>query len=185
MSIGTELRRVEAQVRELVWDAFSNDDAVAVGLAVVEKARARGVAVTVDVERGGQRLFHLAMAGTTPDNASWIERKKNVVKRVHASSYAYGLKLAAEGKTLADQGLDPALHAAHGGCVPIVVEGTGFVGTVTISGLPQRDDHDLAVEVMREVLGRKARRPGTAALSPGGSARAPRSASRRRPPSTG
>jgi uncharacterized protein (UPF0303 family) len=153
MSIESELRRVEAQARKLVWDAFSNDDAVAVGLAVVEKARARGVAVTVDVERGGQRLFHLAMAGTTPDNASWIERKKNVVKRVHTSSYAYGLKLAAEGKALADQGMDPLLHAAHGGCIPVVVEGTGFVGTVTISGLPQKDDHDLAVEVMLEVLG--------------------------------
>ena len=162
MSTRSELRRVEAQTRDLVFEAFSNDDALAVGLAVVERARARGVAVTVDVERGGQRLFHLAMAGTSPDNAAWIERKKNVVKQVHTSSYAYGLKLKAQGKTLADQGMDPRLHAAHGGCVPILVEGTGFVGTVTISGLPQKDDHDLAVEVMLGVLGRRGSGPSSA-----------------------
>jgi uncharacterized protein (UPF0303 family) len=153
VTIESELRRVEAGTKDLVWERFSNDDALALGLAVVEKARARGLGVAVDVERGGQRLFHFAMEGTSPDNASWIERKKNVVKRVFVSSYAYGLKLAAEGKTLHDLGLDPSLHAAHGGCVPIVVKGTGVVGMLTISGLPQKDDHDLAVEVMREQLG--------------------------------
>jgi uncharacterized protein (UPF0303 family) len=157
MDAERERRRVEAEERELRWEAFSNDDALAVGLAVVEKARARGVALAVDVERGGQRLFHFAMAGTSPDNASWIERKKNLVKRVFRSSYAYGLELAAQGKTLADKGMDPLLHAAHGGCIPVVVKGTGFVGTVTVSGLPQREDHELAAEAMREVLSRRPR----------------------------
>lgn len=157
MDAERERRRVEAEVRDLEWEAFSNDDALAVGLAVIEKARARGVAISVDVERGGQRLFHFAMAGTTPDNAAWIERKKNLVKRVFTSSYAYGLKLEAQGSTLADEGIDPLTHAAHGGCLPVVVKGTGFVGTVTVSGLPQREDHELAVEAMREVLGRRGR----------------------------
>ena len=166
MTIEAELRRVEAGTRDLVWERFSNDDALALGLAVIEKARARRLAVTVDVERGGQRLFHFAMAGTSPDNASWIERKKNVVRRVFTSSYAYGLKLAAEGKTLADLALDPQLHAAHGGCLPIVVKGTGFVGMLTISGLPQKADHDLAVEIMREQLGLTGSAPARAGPGP-------------------
>ena len=40
-------------------------------------------------------------------------------------------------------------YAAHGGGVPLVVDGTGMVGVLLVSGLPQVDDHALAVEVLR------------------------------------
>ena len=76
-----ERQRVEADERELVFDAFTNDDALELGLSLVERARQRQLAIAIDVERSGQRLFHFAAAGTTPDNAAWIERKKNLVKR--------------------------------------------------------------------------------------------------------
>jgi uncharacterized protein (UPF0303 family) len=69
------------------------------------------------------------------------------------SSYGVGVKLALSGKSLADSmGPAAADFAAHGGCFPIVVLGVGFVGTVTVSGLPQKDDHDLVVEALREHL---------------------------------
>ena len=72
------------------------------------------------------------------------------------SSYAVGLKLAAEGKTLDERmGISPETFAAHGGCFPVLVKNAGFVGTVTVSGLPQKDDHDLVVEAIREFLERK------------------------------
>src|SRR2546429_8061636 len=148
-----ERERVDAEERELVFDRFTNDDALELGLLLVEKARARQLAIAIDVERSGQRLFHFAAAGTTPDNAAWIERKKNLVKRMFRSSYAVGLKLAASNKTLEDNmGPAAAEYAAHGGCFPIVVRGVGFVGTVTVSGLPQQADHDLVVEAIREFL---------------------------------
>ena len=64
-------------------------------------------------------------------------------------------KVTVEGKTLADLGALPERdYAAHGGSVPIIVKGTGCVGAVTVSGLPQRDDHRVVVEAMAEVLGR-------------------------------
>ncbi|OLC75938.1 MAG: hypothetical protein AUH83_07165 [Deltaproteobacteria bacterium 13_1_40CM_4_68_19] len=150
-----ERERVDAEERELVFDRFTNDDALELGLLLVEKARARQLAIAIDVERSGQRLFHFAAAGTTPDNAAWIERKKNLVKRMFRSSYAVGLKLAAEGKTLSERlGISPETFAAHGGCFPVLVKNAGFVGTVTVSGLPQKDDHDLVVEAIREFLDR-------------------------------
>ncbi len=151
-----ERQRVEAEERELVFGGFTNDDALELGLLLAEKARARKLPIAIDVERAGQRLFHFAAAGATPDNAAWIERKKNLVRRMFRSSYAVGLGLAASGKTLAD-GMGAAAaadHAAHGGCFPVVVRGVGFVGTVTVSGLPQKDDHDLVVEAIRELLAR-------------------------------
>jgi uncharacterized protein (UPF0303 family) len=148
-----ERQRVEAEERELVFDSFTNDDALALGLAIVDKARERRLPIAVDVERGGQRLFHFAAEGTSPDNAGWIERKKALVRRTFRSSYAIGLKLRSQGKTLAESlELSTAEYAAHGGCFPISVKRVGFVGTVTVSGLPQKDDHDLVVESIREFL---------------------------------
>ena len=38
--------------------------------------------------------------------------------------------------------------AAHGGSFPISLAGTGVIGAVTVSGLPQRDDHQLVVEAL-------------------------------------
>lgn len=155
--LGQELDRVAAEERELVFDGFGHDDALELGLWLAERAQARGLPVAIDIERSGQRLFHFAAAGATPDNAAWIERKKNLVKRVLRSSYAVGLELRARGRTLAEKlEVDPAPFAAHGGCFPLVVRGVGFVGTVTVSGLPQREDHDLVVEALREHLARRA-----------------------------
>jgi uncharacterized protein (UPF0303 family) len=42
--------------------------------------------------------------------------------------------------------------AAHGGSFPIIVRGTGCIGAVTVSGLPQRDDHNLVVEALALLL---------------------------------
>jgi len=153
-----ELKRVEVEERELVLEAFDDRDALDLGLALVEKARARALPVTIDIERCGQRLFHFALPGSAPDNAAWIERKKRLVNRTFKSSYAIGLKLKTQQRTLAESMyLDEREYAAHGGCVPLVVGRVGFVGTVTVSGLAQRDDHDLVVEALREhIAGRRA-----------------------------
>lgn len=149
-----ERQRVAAEERDLVFARFTNDDALELGLLLAGKARARQLPIAIDIERSGQRLFHFAATGTSPDNGGWIERKKNLVRRTFRSSYGIGLKLAASGKSLSESmwaGAE-ADYAAHGGCFPITVPGVGFVGTVTVSGLAQKDDHDLVVEAIREFL---------------------------------
>jgi uncharacterized protein (UPF0303 family) len=144
---------LEEQERRLQLESFEPDDAWYLGTLLVELARERDLAVTVDVRRPGQVLFHVALAGTTPDNDAWVERKVRVVERFHASSYLVGRRLAAQGRSLgADQGVDPALYAAHGGSFPVRVRGAGVVGSVTISGLPQADDHALVVEALERLL---------------------------------
>ena len=48
--------------------------------------------------------------------------------------------------------LDIDQYAAHGGAFPVIVRNVGVVGTVTVSGLPQEEDHRLVVDVLREFL---------------------------------
>ncbi|MCU1678424.1 MAG: hypothetical protein JWM93_3182 [Frankiales bacterium] len=142
-----------AQEERLQFAAFGNDTAWLLGVALVEAARARGVNVTVDIRRGEQQVFHAAMPGTTADNDGWIERKIRVVRRFEHSSYYVGRTYSDKGRDFSDQPhLDASLYAAHGGCFPILVRGTGIVGTVTVSGLPQAVDHELVVDTLETFL---------------------------------
>lgn len=142
----------EQQVR-LQFQRFTNNDAWELGSLLVRMGQDRHLGVTVDIRRHGHQLFHAALPGTTPDNDSWIERKIAVVNRFGDSSFLVGRRLAERGKTLDEaSGLEPIRYAAHGGCFPIIVRDVGVVGTVTVSGLPQADDHALVVEALETFL---------------------------------
>jgi uncharacterized protein (UPF0303 family) len=109
--------------------------------------------VTVDIRRGDQQLFHCALAGTAADNDAWIERKNRVVRRFGHSSFYVGQSLRLDGVTIAERFLlDEAEYAPHGGAFPVIVRDVGVVGTVTVSGLPQEDDHRLVVGALRAFL---------------------------------
>ena len=47
------------------------------------------------------------------------------------------------------------MHAIHGGALALNVSGLGCLVMLIISGLPQVEDHLLAVEVVTEFLARK------------------------------
>ena len=75
--------------------------------------------------------------------------------RFHRSSYAIGLELKRTNSTLAEKfELPSADYASHGGSFPLKVAGGGVIGSVTVSGLPQRADHELVVEALCGLLGR-------------------------------
>lgn len=155
MGLSEDLEQVAFQERELVLPRLDARVAWDLGLRLRTMAEERGLAVVIDVRRFGQPLFYTALEGTTPDNAEWVRRKSNVVARFHRSSYAVGLKLKAKNETLAEQqGLPLVDYAVHGGSFPLTVAGAGVVGSVTVSGLPQRADHELVVEALCASLGR-------------------------------
>ena len=65
-----------------------------------------------------------------------------------------GRRLALSGRALdGGAGVEPILYAPHGGSFPIIVRDVGVVGTVTVSGLPQAEDHALVLEVLGTFLG--------------------------------
>ena len=140
---------LEAEEQRLLLPRLDNDDAWRLGCLTVALARERGHAVTVDIRRGEQQLFHCALPGTTPENDAWIERKTAVVRRFDASSYRVGQRFRDRGVSFEEGSrLDPARFAAHGGAFPLRVRDVGPVGTFAVSGLPQLADHRLVVEAL-------------------------------------
>jgi uncharacterized protein (UPF0303 family) len=153
ISVDEQLAELEREEAELQFESFTNETALELGMLILETAQREQKRVTIDIERHGQLLFHYAMEGTTPDNDQWIIRKKNVVKRFNKSSFHVGLLLLKAGKSIAERYfVDPFEYSAHGGSFPLIIKGVGVVGTITVSGLPQEEDHRLVVSVIRRFL---------------------------------
>jgi uncharacterized protein (UPF0303 family) len=147
-----DLAAIAKQERELHFSHFDEDSAWHLGSRLREFATSRKLGIAIDVRRFNQPLFFSALPGTSPDNIEWIRRKSNLVARFHRSSYAVGLDMGAS--LFEKYGLPIADYAAHGGGFPIRVHGAGVIGSVTVSGLPQRSDHGLVVEALCAELGK-------------------------------
>jgi uncharacterized protein (UPF0303 family) len=154
MGLSEDIECVERQERELRLPRFDAQVAWDLGTRIKAMAEERNLSLVVDVRRFGHPLFYAALEGTTPDNPEWVRRKSNMVARYHCSSYGMGLQLKMKNQTLEDRGHAIADFAAHGGSFPLHVENAGIVGSVTVSGLPQRADHELVVEALCGLLGR-------------------------------
>jgi uncharacterized protein (UPF0303 family) len=149
VGLSEDLTIIAEQEQRLQFPAFGEESAWRMGCRLRDMALRRSAPLVIDIRRFGQPLFFCALAGSTPDNADWARRKSNVVARFHRSSYGLGLELQAKNTTLADRfGLMLTDFAAHGGSFPIAVIGSGVIGSIAVSVLPQRADHELVVEAL-------------------------------------
>jgi uncharacterized protein (UPF0303 family) len=154
MDLTQDIAKLAEQERRLVFTHFDGSTAWALGSALKVAAETRRVAVTIEIRVQRETVFFFAMPGTTPGNADWARRKRNSVDLLQRSSYAIGLELKRDNSSLeARLGLATRDHASHGGCFPITLAGTGCIGTVTVSGLPQREDHNMVVEALAALCG--------------------------------
>lgn len=146
-----DLRREEC---EIVLPALSEKVAYDLGRRATDAAWDEGLSVVVGIWRGEHQLFHAALPGSTQDNDEWLQRKGRTVRRFEHSSFYMGQLCRDQNTTLSEKFLLPASeYAAHGGAVPLRVEGAGVVGWMGVSGLPQLDDHRFVVRILREHLG--------------------------------
>lgn len=154
MTLEADLEKLALQERTLQFKHFNPQTAWELGTRLKQLAEQKGISVAIDVYLGSATVFFYGMPGTTPDHADWIRRKRNVVLRFQRCSYAMGLTLQRDKSSLAvSHGLETRDYATHGGSFPIFVDGTGCVGAVTVSGVPQRQDHALVVEGLAGLLG--------------------------------
>lgn len=150
------LKQLLQEEDELQFARFNESTAWQLGTQMMEHAMRENLSVTIDITRGQQQLFHASMPGTAADNDEWIKRKVRLVNRFGHSSFYMGQLLKHKGKTIEQSYLiSESEFAAHGGCFPIIVKGTGMVGTFTVSGLPQEEDHKLVVESIRAFIAKE------------------------------
>ena len=147
------LEKLLQEEQELQFTQFNEDTAWVLGSQLVEQARSLNLPITIDITRGAHQLFHVSLPGTSADNDEWIKRKVRLVYRFGHSSYYMGQLLKAKGRRIEEAYLiSESDYAPHGGCFPVRVRGTGMVGTITVSGLPQEEDHKQVVDAIRDYL---------------------------------
>lgn len=164
MASEADARMVRAQEAALVFDRFDDDTAFAIGKAIRDEAAAKGRAIAIDIRLWSRPLFYASMAGTTAENADWLRRKGNTVRRYGCSTYRH----VADGQSQnyqfpAWRNLDPTEYVAAGGGFPITVKGAGPIGAICVSGLTDRDDHNVIVAALCAHLGKD---PGPLTLAP-------------------
>lgn len=147
------LEQILQQEQKLQFSHFSHQRAWQLGCAIKQAAEQRDASVAIDITVNGLTLFSHAMQGTRIDNLEWIRRKKNVVDRYQNSSWYVGNYYKNKGVPLAEASLvDGKEFAPYGGSFPLAVRQVGIIGSISVSGLPQAEDHQLIVDVLEQFL---------------------------------
>ena len=137
---------------ELVLAVLTNKEAVEIGECVVKIAHEKNLPIATRVYIGEWVVFHVSLPGSDAENDRWMGRKVRTVAAKGHSSMC--LRILAEEAGIAEKdwyvqnNLAESEHAIHGGAFPLRVDGV-HVGTVVVSGIPQEDDHRLAIEGIR------------------------------------
>jgi uncharacterized protein (UPF0303 family) len=143
----------EEQILKL--PSLSNNDAIEIGQIAVTFGSQRKLPIAIEVRISEWIVFHASLEGSKPENDWWINRKVAVViLNQHSTMFE---RVSAEERGVdwhIENRVTDETHAIHGGAIPLLTD-EGFKGILIISGLPQVEDHLLAVEVLTEFLARK------------------------------
>ena len=155
MSSEADIEKIVAQEQGLIFEKFDEDIAFALVGHVRDAANAAGKGIAVGVYLWDRTLCIGMTAGASSHNITWAERKVGTVRLLHKSSYRLVLERGDKPRLLEPSwAADPASYAIAGGAFPIHVKGLGFVGAISTSGLPERDDHGFGVAAVCAALGR-------------------------------
>ncbi len=152
-----DIELIRRQEAELVFDRFDEAAAFEIGSAIRTRALAESLPVIVDIRSFDRPLFYAAMPGSNGSNPEWARRKINVVRRFLKSTYRMVLEQRSPDRTFkVGEGLDIADYVLAGGGFPIAVRGAGVIGAIAVSGLSERDDHNVVVAALASRLGHDA-----------------------------
>ena len=154
MSMEDDLRIIARQEERLVFDGFGEADAFEIGYALRKRALAENFAIIIDIRLWDRPLFYAALPGSTANNPDWARRKANVVRMFQKSTYRMMLEQGGQSALFGERyGLAASDYVLAGGGFPVRVKGAGVIGAITVSGLPQRQDHAIVVDALCDHLG--------------------------------
>lgn len=70
--------QVASETEALIFPAFDERDAWALGRALVQMAQEDALGVVISIRTSERVLFHAALQGSAPVNEAWARRKSNV-----------------------------------------------------------------------------------------------------------
>ena len=147
-----DIASLQDEEARLIFQRFAEPEALRLGGMLVEMGVAGALPIAIDIRSQDRVLFHASLAGAKPLNDLWARRKGNTALIFQRSSMLVTLLLREKGQGLDRDGLSAADYVASGGAVPIRVRGVGVIGVVTVSGLPEMEDHALVVRAMEAML---------------------------------
>lgn len=156
---------ISAQEKSLLFPSLTADTAYQFGTNLYNRLRSCSTTpcvINITLTNSSQLLYHACShPGTTPDNATWVARKRATVLRWGCSSW-YASKEFGSNEFKANQedftakytlGEAASKYAIRGGGVAIRVQGVeGVVAVCVVSGLKQHEDHGVVVEQMENLI---------------------------------
>lgn len=150
---GFQSSELLAQESNIVLPEFSNAIAIEIGNLASQLGISRNLPIAIEVRSGEWTIFKAALPGSKPENDGWITRKSRVVHLTgHSTMYE---RVSAEEQGInwhETHGVVDETHAIHGGGIPLRTSDGVLHGALIISGLPQVDDHNFGIEILRTYL---------------------------------
>ncbi len=154
MGVADDIETIAVQERLLVFSSFDEATAFELGSAIRERALAEDLGIVIDIRTFDRPLFYAALPGSTGSNPDWARRKINVVRRFLKSTYRMVLEQQRPDRTFKPgEGIAVSDYVLAGGGFPITVNGAGVIGAIAVSGLPEREDHNVVVDALCDHLG--------------------------------
>lgn len=155
-----DLEEIDRIDNTLTFPHFTSDTAWTLGNLLRQRLAPLPSPVVIDItlSQNTHCIFRATThSGTTPDNDSWVSRKRATVLRFGKSTWFMHNKMQGDEVAFAAKyalGARAGEYAIHGGGWPVRVRGVeGVVAVVVVSGLKQEQDHMVVVEAMQEYIG--------------------------------
>ncbi len=146
------LKILEKQEELLVFDKFTNEDALKLGIILTEVTKGTPAPLSMRIFMGDTIVFQYAMEGDAEVRFDWTYRKYQLIKKTGHSSMHCKVRAMFLGE-LKDFCEQPDTYGFGCGGFPITVKGQGIVGAIAVSGLPDPADHFYVTKALEQFLG--------------------------------
>lgn len=138
---------------QLELSNFNYDFVWKLGTSLYQAASKESLPIAIEIRHSEDVVFRVLLPGATIDNFDWTRRKAAVARRFHRSSLYMRVDAQTKGYDLNTRfRLSREDYVASGGGFPLMIRGSSLIGTVSVSGLPDVEDHRLITARLADML---------------------------------